>query len=250
MKTLTLTIVSDVINENQVFDHLVKVRRHDTKEEGLLLCSHCCNWPKHLIEKATWLEGCYTPEAYKDDTRLLMGYHPNEVTNWSVDVASKTITLSVQNTYSPVVDGEMLDDTIEVDFYNPEYPVEWHEMYIKYGGSHQIVEHYVSRLPRWNLLNRLFQRAMIGRTEGAGLSAYYRMVDQTFLQGDYRDWNIAIFIAHQVVLQHNNLERVWFLRESPLREMVVTSHCEVYSNALIVVRDGHGYEKACPLPTN
>lgn len=85
--SVTFTILSPVESSNDVFDHLIEVRRHDTGEEGLLLCSHYCEWPKDLLPKATWIEGCFTPEEYKENPRLLLGYHRGSVTNhnwWQV----------------------------------------------------------------------------------------------------------------------------------------------------------------------
>jgi hypothetical protein len=99
MTTLTFAILdSSVTKENQVFDHLVSVKRLDTQEEGRLLCSHCCKWPMELVSSATWLEGCYTPSRYEGDTRLLMGYHPNHLTKWMIDWEAREVTLSLVGT--------------------------------------------------------------------------------------------------------------------------------------------------------
>lgn len=78
-------ILSKSVNtSDDVFNNLVEVQDKDTGKQGLLLCSHMCNWPSELINLATWLEGCKTPEQYKDDPRLALGYHPEQYTQWKV----------------------------------------------------------------------------------------------------------------------------------------------------------------------
>lgn len=96
MSNITFAILdASVTKENQVFDHLVPVRRLDTQEEGLLLCSHCCKWPEELIPQATWLEGCFTPEEWREESRLLTGYHPDHLVNWSIDWDAREVTVSL-----------------------------------------------------------------------------------------------------------------------------------------------------------
>jgi hypothetical protein len=101
MSTITFAILdSSVAKENQVFDHLVQVRRLDTQEEGLLLCSHCCKWPEELIPQATWLEGCFTPEEWQEEPRLLTGYHPDHLVSWVIDWHERQVTLSLVHSVS------------------------------------------------------------------------------------------------------------------------------------------------------
>lgn len=68
----------------EFFDKLHLVERCDTGEIGYLLASDSCCWPEELIDQATWLEGCHTPPEYKDDPRLLTGYHPYSAVKWKV----------------------------------------------------------------------------------------------------------------------------------------------------------------------
>ncbi len=83
--TRRFVILSQGVNtSDDVFNNLVLVRDKETGEEGTLLCSHMCNWPQELISQATWLEGCKTPEEYKDEPRLSLGYHPDQYTQWRV----------------------------------------------------------------------------------------------------------------------------------------------------------------------
>lgn len=82
-----------VSNQSNFFDRLILVKDIKTGEEGTLLCSHMCQWPKNLFDKATWIEGCKTPIEYQDDSRLAMGFHPDQYTQWKVDKQTNTIEL-------------------------------------------------------------------------------------------------------------------------------------------------------------
>ena len=83
--TRRFVVLSQSVNtSSDVFNNLVEVQDKATGEQGLLLCSHMCHWPSELISQATWLEGCKTPEEYKDETRLALGYHPDQYTQWRV----------------------------------------------------------------------------------------------------------------------------------------------------------------------
>jgi uncharacterized protein YjbI with pentapeptide repeats len=100
LKELTMSlrrkfaVLVELTSEEDVFDRLLPVRDVKTGEQGTLLCSHCCQWPEELIPQATWLEGCFTPEAYRDDPRLALGYHPKSVTRWKH--REGVLTLSAQ----------------------------------------------------------------------------------------------------------------------------------------------------------
>ncbi len=93
-------VITPVASEEDVFDKILVVIDWKTKQEGLLLCSHECEWPPDLEAQATWLEGCYTPEAYRDDPRLALGYHPHTVTRWQVHQG--LLRLSAQSTWEHV----------------------------------------------------------------------------------------------------------------------------------------------------
>jgi hypothetical protein len=34
-------------------------------------------FPSALLEQADWIEGCYTPGYFKNEPKLVLGYHPN-----------------------------------------------------------------------------------------------------------------------------------------------------------------------------
>ena len=76
-------VLVSLASEADVFDRLLPVKDMTTGEQGYLLCSHHCRWPEELVSQATWLEGCYTPETYRDDPRLVLGYHPTSPTRWN-----------------------------------------------------------------------------------------------------------------------------------------------------------------------
>jgi len=90
-------LIGDVDCAEQVFDHLVKVRHTLTGQEGLLLCSHYSRWPAELISEATWLAGCFTPDRWIDDERLVFGAIPNQTIDWEIDTIGGTVILSVGN---------------------------------------------------------------------------------------------------------------------------------------------------------
>ncbi len=75
-------VLVELASDEELFDRLLPVIDVRSGEQGTLLCSHCCCWPRELETQATWLEGCYTPEAYRDDPRLALGYHPRTPTRW------------------------------------------------------------------------------------------------------------------------------------------------------------------------
>jgi len=83
---------------NKYFDLLIEVEWLSGPKEGqkgTLLCSHYCKWPKELLGKANFIEGCFTPPSYKGDRRLVLGYHAGSVTSYKWEsegvVAIKTI---------------------------------------------------------------------------------------------------------------------------------------------------------------
>jgi len=89
-------VLSAISSEEDVFDNLLPVRDIISGLEGLLLCSEACTWPQDLVYEATWLEGCYTPRAVKDDPRLALGFHPYTETRWKYH--SGVLRLSTQTT--------------------------------------------------------------------------------------------------------------------------------------------------------
>lgn len=227
--TLTLTILSHVNNEFEVFNHLIRVRREDTGEEGLLLCSHCCRWPKDKIPKATWLEGCFTPDEYKDDPRLLMGYHPHSLTKWEVE--GKTLTLAVRKQSASV--GQPLN----IDFWAPA-PAYGREGYLT---NQAMLERFPQRS---RFFHKLWAQAQEGREdEGAQILAYFRMVDASPL---------PVWVKRMA--SYHLPQRIQFaleFRGTWLRRYEACSFCEEYVDELRVVVDdeGEGYMRAVNVNT-
>jgi len=103
---------SDVNTSEDVFNNLVLVRDKETGEEGTLLCSHMCNWPQELFSQATWLEGCKTPDEYKDEPRLALGYHPDQYTQWRVYKETNEIEIYLTGSWGQDTQDEDQDEGI------------------------------------------------------------------------------------------------------------------------------------------
>lgn len=106
--TRRFIVLSESVNtSDDVFNSLVEVKDKETGEVGTLLCSHMCNFPQELISQATWLEGCKTPELFKDEPRLVLGYHPEQYTQWRVFKETNEIEIYLTGSWN--------QDTEEVD---------------------------------------------------------------------------------------------------------------------------------------
>jgi hypothetical protein len=162
-----------VVKESQVFDHLVRIKRLDTGEEGLLLCSHCCQWPAHLIPQATWLEGCFTPEEYKDEPRLMLGYHPNQLTSWKIDWEKREVTLSLVK-----LDGSGGDLLT--------FPVSYTRLNVD-TALYRKIDHYLRRIPQEGTFAHYLQQVF---------SFVVRLYDRT---GD-----ISLVLASSAWIMNNN----------------------------------------------
>jgi len=67
--------------EFDLFEQLHYVYRKDINQYGLLFLTRDVNWTNPIIEKADWIDGCQVPKAFKDDPRLLLGFHTIEYVN-------------------------------------------------------------------------------------------------------------------------------------------------------------------------
>lgn len=151
---LRLEVLTPVNDPSQVFGHVVEVKNPETDEVFTLGCAHCCAFTQRQLAVADKLEGCYTPSLYKNDPRLLLGYHPNSVTKWVVEKDSDKVFI-VLDAGTPEVDGDYLD----VDFY-PALPI--HD--------------YWDITPNTRVMERLWRAACQGRTESQAVLAFYRTV--------------------------------------------------------------------------
>lgn len=74
-------------------------------QKGLVLFSHYCQWPESLSPYADFLEGCFTPPEVSEDSRLVLGNHPQTVTSyeWDGDWQNAIINISTHEA-EPLMD--------------------------------------------------------------------------------------------------------------------------------------------------
>ena len=114
--TRRFIVLSQSVNtSSDVFNSLVEVQDKETGEVGTLLCSHMCNFPQELISQATWLEGCKTPEQYKDEPRLALGYHPDQYTQWRVFKETNEIEIYLTGSWNQGADQQHYNDYGDTD---------------------------------------------------------------------------------------------------------------------------------------
>lgn len=104
-KQRTFKVLSDISSKEEVFDNLVEVKDFHSGEQGTLLCSHGCCWPEEKIPKATWLEGCYTPDSHRESEKLALGYHPQSLTEWWVNISMGEVFLTLEAEMPTNLDG-------------------------------------------------------------------------------------------------------------------------------------------------
>lgn len=174
---IKLEVLKDITGHADVFDCLLPVRRTDNGQEGLLLCSHCCRFPKELVNKATWLEGCFTPNQWKDDPRLLLGNHPNKATIWEVEIEEEgnvNITLSVRQNDGDVNDPDDVDQYGEMRL-DIEFPPPLH---LYEGEISNYIEPWLYRF-----IPTLWNRLSIGRATEDTLCAFFSTLAEILRQG-------------------------------------------------------------------
>lgn len=224
---LTLTILSDVSSEAEVFNNLIQVRREDTGEEGLLLCSHCCRWPKELIPRAKWLEGCYTPRAHKDNPKLLTGFHPRSMTHWRVE--GKTLTLAVPDAKgeSGEYDGDDYEEALSLDFYPPAPRTAFSES-SPYGYTYLDAEQVAAMFPqRRRYIQGLWEQAGQGRGYSEQVLAFFRMVDAS---------RLPLWVKRMAIYHLESEEYYSILNDvSWTREIAEHRYCEEFIDSLRVV---------------
>jgi hypothetical protein len=220
MKNLTMTVLTSVSTEEEVFNNLIEVRRHDTKEVGTLLCSHCCKWPEELKEKATWLEGCYTPSTLKGDSRLLMGYHPKEITRWKVEKVEGELLLHLNVPLNPHEENQIIIEDV----------AEFLPLYLQYDVWED--------LPKGNLIKRYWRTIVTSeaaielRPDAISrVAAFYRSVSANPYIPKYITiglWDFCIiksFCEEHDIHFNGNIE------------LQHEENCEHYADALVVVND-------------
>lgn len=92
---------------NEFFDLLVEVEWLSgprAGESGWLLCSHYCRWPAELVNEADFIEGCFTPNEYREDPRLALGYHGGTVTSYGWEDQGAGVIGITTNLNDPDID--------------------------------------------------------------------------------------------------------------------------------------------------
>ncbi len=240
---LRLEVLSPVKNESDVFGHVVTVKNQETGEVFTLGCAHCCNFTKQQLDEADKLEGCYTPLRHKDDPRMLLGYHPDTITQWHVEEVEGKVFVVLDADYSlrqhraEDVGANETDESItvrdiDIDFY-PGLPV-----------------HREDTVPNLRILERIWQRSMDGRDEEAAIHAFYRVVSALCGRGRL-DIDVAR-IAFMEVLWRRLSDPICsesefrFTREVSEVETSLRRYCEVcYKRLTVVVTEPeYGYAPA------
>jgi hypothetical protein len=102
---------SNINTSNDVFDRLIDVKDSVTGEEGILLCSHMCNFPSNLVNQATLLAGCKPTSKWENDDRLALGFHPDHYIQWRVFAETNEIELYLTGGFiNPEIHTEEVDD--------------------------------------------------------------------------------------------------------------------------------------------
>lgn len=183
--TRRFVILSQSINtSDDVFNHLVEVKDKVTGEQGLLLCSHMCNWPQELISQATWLEGCKTPEQFKDEPRLALGYHPNQYTQWRVFKETNEIEIYLTGSWSQGSLDEDEDEDEDVVYFHTNLP------YVRrrfgMGGQPQVKESIC------RLFNRVLKVNGVYYLNQETVNTVESIIHRLFNSGKIDGWTASI----------------------------------------------------------
>lgn len=219
MSTLTVKVLSNVSSSEDVFDCLIQVQRLDTGEIGELLCSHCCRWPKDMLDKAKWIEGCYTPQSYEADPRLLLGYHPSSVTRWEYEEKGEEVFVHLRTELTaPRVNdlNEWLE--IEVAFLPP----------LRFYNEENLC--FLGVIPRYRFMRRLWQTSQEGRDAAAAIQAFYRSLSAVVETGLVPEWAARTAWFSVLCTDPNALEYI-YINWAVYQPMFY----EEYADALIVV---------------
>ena len=189
--TRRFVVISQSVNtSDDVFNNLVEVKDKATGEQGLLLCSHMCSFPPELISQATWLEGCKTPEVYKDEPRLALGYHPDQYTQWRV-----------------------FKKTNEIEIYlTGSSPQEiWHTVALPYHPIRNDVPRHIK-----SSVVRLCVRTLTHTPTQETLNSFECLIHRLFNSGKISAWQ-ATFLPHYISVNTNvNLSQVHWTERSIL----------------------------------
>lgn len=185
--TRRFVVLSQGINtSDDVFNALIEVQDKDTCEIGTLLCSHMCNWPSELISQATWLEGCKTPELYKDEPRLALGYHPQQYTQWRVFKETNEIEIYLTGSWhNPDGNNHQEAEDSEEDWLHVNLP--YHGSFL---GERQTIPQCLTRLKA--SLVRLCRRVLTPDITQETLNNFESLLHRLFNSGRVDGWEAAV----------------------------------------------------------
>lgn len=207
---------------NKYFDLLIEVEWLSGPKEGqkgLLLCSHYCKWPQELMNKADFLEGCFTPKEMKMCNRLVLGYHPTTVTSY---------------------DWSTLGEVVEISTYVEEQPLEMSNTFQR-GG--ELILPTCRSFRRASRLASAFMRD--AEQSGLNREQAFSALEQRFSNGEFPlGINRFLFSYMLNALQVNT---------APNARLSTTlveygEHCEVNGNTVRVIRNGNGFHSAVSIP--
>jgi hypothetical protein len=165
------------------------------------------------VDKATWLEGCFTPEGFKDDPRLLLGFHHHSWIGWEFDAKSSLLCLTV----SP-------PRVRELEAYHP--------LTFYYNDDRYI--------PRERLLKKMWKTAIKDREETAAIQTFFRELNALVGSGklDRKMLAIAWHVLPEVDMDDYECTLGYY----------VTAFCQTYADAIEVDTDSIiGYQKPVSL---
>jgi len=188
------TILSNNINtSNDVFDRLIDVRDSITGEEGVLLCSHMCNFPSNLVNQATLLAGCKPTSKWENDDRLALGFHPDHYIQWRVFTDTNEIELYLTG---GIGDNELDDEGHQWFYTNLPYAG---RCFNTIDGGHQ-VDLFTHRNLFSRSLIRLGERVFVsGVVTQESLNSFECLIHRLFNVGKIDAWTATVFPSSFII---------------------------------------------------
>lgn len=192
---------SNINNSNDVFDRLIDVKDSITGEEGVLLCSHMCNFPSNLVNQATWLAGCKPKSNWENDDRLALGFHPDHYIQWKVISDNQEIELyltggfvnpeTATNNYVDVGDQDA-----DLEFLYTNLPFA-NQMFGDYENELDYYTEHSHELLFSKSLIRLAKSVLLDRTTGEvtqeTLNNFECLIHRLFNSGRIDAWTASVF---------------------------------------------------------
>lgn len=181
-------ILSNNINtSNDVFNRLIDVKDSMTGEEGILLCSHMCNFPSHLLKQATLLAGCKPTSKWEKDDRLALGFHPNHYIQWRVFKETNEIELYLTGSFDHQEDE--WDDEHQWFYTNLPYIG---RCFVTNDGWHQVESQVHANLFNRSLI-RLAERIFVSGVNQESIDSFECLIHRLFNSGKIDAWTATVF---------------------------------------------------------